>query len=472
MLLTISTTHQPATDLGYLLYKHPERAQSFDVASGKVHVFYPEASEERCTAAMLLEVDPVRLVRGNEGAHGEGWTLRQYVNDRPYVASSFVSVALGVVFRSAMAGQCKERPELATKAIDLRVELSAVPCPGDGAMIARLFEPLGYQVEATRLPLDPAFPAWGGSPCFAVTLTATMPLSQMLGHLYVLLPVLDGEKHYWVGDAEVDKLLRYGQGWLEPHPERELIARRYLKFRGLTKDALKALREDDDAPADDARIDDATVSESTEPHVTLQSRRMDAVASAIVASGATRVLDLGCGEGQLMERLRDYAQFEKFVGVDVSYRELERAARRLRLEGWPDVQDQRVVLMQGSLLYRDRRLAEFDAAALVEVIEHLDPPRLATLEEMVFRHMRPRTLVVTTPNREYNSVWESLPAGGRRHDDHRFEWTREQFQGWGDGLAERFGYEVRYRGIGDEVEGVGAPTQMGVFTRGEEVGRG
>jgi 3' terminal RNA ribose 2'-O-methyltransferase Hen1 len=161
MLLTITTTHRPATDLGYLLHKNPARAQSFALGFGQVHVFYPEATDERCTAALLLDVDPVALVRKD---HGEGFALDQYVNDRPYVASSFLSVAIAQVFGTALAGRSRERAEVAAAALPFTVTLAAVPCHGGEDILRRLFEPLGYAVTATPHPLDATFPDWDGVP--------------------------------------------------------------------------------------------------------------------------------------------------------------------------------------------------------------------------------------------------------------------------------------------------------------------
>src|SRR6476659_9411270 len=128
MLLTITTTHQPATDLGYLLHKNPERLHSFELSFGKAHVFYPEAAPDRCTAALLLDVDPVGLVRNRKGPSGEGGTLDQYVNDRPYVASSFLSVAIARVLGSALAGRSKGRPELTEVRMPLEAKISVLPC--------------------------------------------------------------------------------------------------------------------------------------------------------------------------------------------------------------------------------------------------------------------------------------------------------------------------------------------------------
>src|ERR1700754_4221048 len=211
MLLTISTTHRPATDLGFLLHKHPERVQAFPLPFGTAHVLYPEVGEERCTAALVLDIDPVGLVRRDGQG---GFPLAEYVNDRPYVASSLLSVALVNVFKTATEGS---RPELAARPIPLEAALPAVR--GSGELVRRLFEPLGYAVEVGEV----------GARHVSVRLGATARLAELLTHLYVLLPVLDDFKHYFVDESEVEKLMRRGEGWLPTHPERELIARRYLK---------------------------------------------------------------------------------------------------------------------------------------------------------------------------------------------------------------------------------------------------
>ena len=190
MLLTITTSHRPATDLGFLLHKNPARAQSFDLSFGRAHVVYPEAGDDRCTAALILDIDPVGLVRGRRGPAGEGGLLTQYVNDRPYVASSFLSVALSNVFASAMAGRSKERPALAESSIPLEERLSVVPCRGGEVLLRRLFEPLGYTVMVTSHALDARSPEWGASRYFTLTMTATHRLSELLTHLDVLVPVL------------------------------------------------------------------------------------------------------------------------------------------------------------------------------------------------------------------------------------------------------------------------------------------
>ncbi|BCM92768.1 ubiquinone biosynthesis O-methyltransferase [Abditibacteriota bacterium] len=451
MLLQLSTTHYPATDLGFLLAKNPVRAQEFSMSFGTARIFYPVATDENCTCALMLDVDPVALVRGKNS--GEG-LLSQYVNDRPYAATSFLSVTIAQVLRSAMSGVCKEKPELALTAIPLRAQLEGVPA--SPPLLEKLFAPLGYEVEAT--PVGPRH-------CRLV-LRAMTKLSDLLSHLYVLIPVLDDNKHYFIGDDEVEKLLRRGAGWLEQHPERELIVARYLKKqKRLIRVALERL-----APVEEGDETGDTVKDEEEQRaerpLSLHQIRLDTVARVLKEAGVKRVLDLGCGEGRLMRELLKDGQFEFVRGVDASHRALDNAADKLRFDRMPDRQKERVELLFGVLTYRDERYSGFDAAALVEVIEHLDPARLPALERVVWEFARPGMIVVTTPNRDYNSVWESLPAGSMRHRDHRFEWTRAEFESWAKSVADKFNYSVETSPLGPEHETLGAPSQMAIFRRG------
>ncbi|MDJ0752242.1 MAG: 3' terminal RNA ribose 2'-O-methyltransferase Hen1 [Ardenticatenaceae bacterium] len=464
MLLTITTTHQPATDLGYLLHKHPDRVQKFKLAFGKAHVFYPEATAERCTAALLMEINPVDLVRGRKR---QDFALKQYVNDRPYVASSFLSVAIAQVLGTALNGRCKDRPLLVKTPIPLEVTLAAVPCQTGEKLLYDLFEPLGYRVKTARMTLDERFPEWGNSHIYQLTLAQTITLAELLTHLYVLIPVLDNEKHYYVGDHEVDKLLTKGEGWLKEHPLREVIIRRYLKYqRSLQRLAVERLTADD-PPADNEVEAQDQEEAMLEWPLSLHQQRLAAVFQVLKDDGAQRVLDLGCGEGQLLQRLLKEPHFQKIVGVDVSTLSLERAAQRLHLDRLSERQRQRIQLIQGSLTYRDARLKGYDAAAVVEVIEHLEPERLAAFERALFEFARPNLIVLTTPNREYNAVWETLPAGTLRHRDHRFEWTRAEFEAWTADVGTRFGYEVTIKPVGPVEDQLGAPSQMAVFRLGE-----
>lgn len=478
MFLTITATgtpERPATDLGFLLHKHPEKAQAFSTSYGTAHVLYPEADAERCTAALLLEVDAVALVRRGKGK-GRGGApdaaLAQYVNDRPYAASSLLAVALSGVFSSAMRGVCNARPDLPAKPLPLRIEVPALPARGGPELVRRLFEPLGWAVSAEPVPLDTEFPQWGDSRYVRLRLESdTLTLAQALRHLYVLLPVLDDAKHYWIASDEVDKLLRAGEGWLPDHPEQKLITSRYLSRRwSLTREAMERLELVRLAEADDSAVEEIdnaveAESEAEEKPTPLAVQRRDAIVAALKASGAARVLDLGCGQGQLVQALLKDPTFTEIVGVDVSVRALTIAGRRLKLDRMGERQASRVKLFQGSLAYTDTRLKGYDAAVLSEVVEHLDLPRLPALEYAVFGSARPRTVLVTTPNVEYNVRWETLPAGHVRHGDHRFEWTREEFRTWARAVAERHGYEVEFVPVGPDDPEVGPPTQMGVFVR-------
>ena len=476
MLLTLTTSMPTAGDLGYVLHKHPDRAQRFDVAVGTAHVVWPDATDERATVALLLEVDPIALVRGGSKVGADGFSLAQYVNDRPYAASSMLAVALGKVFRTAMTGRCEARPELAAHPQPLEVHLPAVPCRGGADVVERLFAPLGWTVTATLVPLDPELPAWGDSPYVDLRLTGEVRVADALTQLYVLLPVLDDSKHYWVGTDEVDKLLRAGGTWLAGHPERDLITRRYLRHRRtLVQDAVGRLAELDDAAPDDADPEDINpddIDPDGDPAApdqprptTLQQLRVLAVLAALRAEGASTIVDLGCGEGALLRELISNPAFSKVVGVDVSHRALERAERRLGLDRMPDSQRARLELLQSSATYRDDRLRDHDAIVLMEVIEHVDPPRLPALERTVFGSARPTSVVVTTPNSEHNVRYPHLPAGAMRHRDHRFEWTRAQFRAWADAVAATHHYAVRFLPFGQDDPEVGPPTQMAVFRR-------
>lgn len=457
VLLTISTTHTPATDLGYLLAKNPTRAQTFSLTFGKAHVFYPEASDTRCTAALLLDLDPLDLVqKARKQTKRNDSPLTRYVNDRPYVSSSFMSVALSRVFGSALGGKSRERPELTNTAIPLEACVSALPARGGERFLRSLFEPLGYEVS-----ID--FPEGGVGPYCALTLRGKVRLSELLSHLYVLIPVLDNQKHYWVGADEIDKLLDKGGQWLKEHPARDEITSRYLKRqRRLTRMALERMTEGEEVP--DEMVAGAEEAALEKP-LSLNQVRMKRVLEEVREAGGKSVVDLGCGEGRLLKMLLREKSLTKILGMDVAMNTLEKASERLRLDELPDRQRERVSLIQGSLSYRDARLSGFDVACAIEVIEHMDASRLDAFERVVFESAAPKTVIVTTPNVEHNVRFENLPAGKMRHRDHRFEWTRAEFQDWANGVASRHGYAVSYAGIGDDDAEVGPPTQMAVFTR-------
>jgi 3' terminal RNA ribose 2'-O-methyltransferase Hen1 len=458
MYLSLATTHQPATDLGFLLHKHPGRLHEMELAFGKAHLVYPQADEVRCEAALILDIDPVGLVRGRGG--GEG-LLDAYVNDRPYAASSFLSVALNKTLRTAMNGVCTARPELAAAEIPLEAVLTPLPARGGEALVRALFEPLGWAVE-----VEPVLGLEGeASRYVTLRLAGTARLSALLSHLYVLIPVLDDDKHYWVGEDEVEKLMARGKGWLEGHPSRDLIVRRYLIHRrGLADAALARLAPEAAEPIAPGERRE-TAEDQLEAPIKLNDLRMTAVAEALEATGAKVIADLGCGEGKLIRQLVRTRWAERLIGLDAGLRDLEWAAKRLKLDQPGGPPEGRVTLLHGALTYRDERWFGVDAAALVEVIEHLDEDRLPALAEVVFGQARPGAVVVTTPNAEYNVLFPKLAAGAFRHPDHRFEWTRAQFRDWVAEIERAYGYRAQFSDIGETHPELGAPTQMAVLTR-------
>ncbi len=456
--------HAPnAPEVGYLLGKNPASVFEREFSAGRVVVFYPEVADDHISVVMVTEIDPIGLVRGPAALAG----LDQYVNDRPYVASSLTSVALNTAFSSALAGKSRERPERVAERMRWEVPLPAVACDAGEKLIASLFAPLGYSVTVTRLPLDPTVPAWGESDVYSVRLEGEQTTHDVLTHLYVLLPVLDNSKHYYVTAGEIEKLLDHGGDWLASHPERELIVRRYLRYkRPLVTSALARLTEGE---ADEKETSDESEGsarqQETERELGLHEQRLQAVMTAVREVGASSLADLGCGEGKLLRLALNERGLTRILGVDVSSQALSRARRALHLDTMSEAERARTQVVQGSLLYRDQRLEGFDIAALVEVVEHFDTPRLGAMERVVFEHARPRRVVLTTPNREYNAHWATLGVQKLRHSDHRFEWTRAECQAWAERVAATHGYRCVWQEIGPPDPALGAPSQLVIFDR-------
>lgn len=475
-----------ARDLGYLLHKNPETLHARDTNAGESTVFFTSVSDAATRCVMHLDVDPVALVRGRSPA-ADG-LLDQYVNDRPYVANSFLSVAIGRTFGQSLSGKSKHRQTLADRALPFEVRVTPVAVSGGAEIVHDLFAPLGYEIALEVLDDTTE------RGIFDLRLSHEgVLLKALLSHLYVLVPVLDNEKHFFIDRDEVDNLLAKGEGWLADHPAKSLIMKRALRHRrSLVNNALARLSEMDVAEPDTGEDDgntDVPNGAAAEPEgsagveasaakpergeaalekpIRLHDLRLDTVVEVLKAHRAARVLDLGCGEGKLIRRLMKERGFTKIVGVDPSVRSLEIAARRLNLLKGGAALRERITLQLGSLTYGDRRWDGFDAAALVEVIEHLEPERLSALEMSLFGIARPHLVIVTTPNRDYNALFESLPAGEFRHADHRFEWSRAEFAEWAEPLATRNGYDVEISPLGPLDEACGAASQMAVFVKRE-----
>lgn len=466
MLLTITTTHQPATDMGYLLGKHPNRCQTFDFPWAKAHVFYPEASHERCTIALAVELLTHKLNPNNRGtAHSR---QEHFVNDRAYAATSHLALVINQLFSQAYASQNKDKPELSNTPLPLEVWLPTVPRGRHPDTASQLFEPLGYTVAAKPLPLDQKKPDSGYSRHIDLTLSHTITMAEMLRHLYVLLPTMDGGKHHYIEQDDVEKLMRFGEGWLSTHPKRDMIVNSSMnEKRSFANKVVAMLDEQNQAQEQpDENSPQETRHERQEAHVErgigLNKMRRDAVLKAVKDSSPNSVIDLGCGEGTLTLALLQENPSFRVTAMDVSTRAmstLERRAGRLT-----PAQKDRLKTFHGSLSYRDRRLADHDTAVAMEVVEHIDEEKLSSFEDTVLAGARPKTLIVTTPNREYNAVFGMEP-GTRRHRDHRFEWDRQEFKKWANDSAAAHGYSVAILPIGPVDPSMGPPSQMAVFTR-------
>lgn len=461
MLLTITYEGENTQNLGFLLHKNPDRAQQFELNYGRAYVFYTEVSNERTTAALLLDIDPIDLARGKIGSRDGG--LFDYVNDRPYSATSFMSTAISRIFGTSMSGKCAKMQSLADTPLKLTAYISSLKDGGDTELASQLFEPLGYTVKTERTLLDENFKEWGISPYIALTISGTVRLADMLNHLYVLIPVFDKQKHYYITDDEIEKLLSHGEGWLASHPYKEKIARRYFSakksYARRTIDILLAGETDDN---ENIEISENT---ETEKHTPLNTQRLNTVRDTVLASGASTVIDMGCGECRLTSLLLNERQIKRVTACDVSIRELEKASGRLHLDRMQPYRKNKLTLMQASLTYRDKRFEGYDCACVIEVIEHIEPMRIPAMERNIFEFASPRTVIVTTPNKEYNENYQFLNKDELRHNDHRFEWTRDEFKKWTEHICGTFSYTCEISGIGDSDGNCGTPTQMGVFTK-------
>lgn len=456
-LLAPKDAEYSARDLGFLLHKHPDHVHGKTTSAGEATIFFSEVSQTRTTAVLHLEVDPVGLVRGkNQQSDG---LLAQYVNDRPYVANSFLSVAMGRSYAQTIAGKSKERQALADQALDFEVRVRPLALSGNVELLEQLFAPLGYRVQSpTEIDQNGVID---------LRLSAKLRLSDLLKHLYVLIPVLDNFKHYYIAREEIDKLLDKGDGWLADHPAKELITRRALKHRRSLANLALARLEETAPVAEEEDTPKEKPEETLEKPLRLHEVRLDAVANILRQRGVRSVLDLGCGEGKLIGRLIKERGLDRIVGVDPSVRTLEAAHRKLRLHQAGDAMAERVSLQMGSLTYGDRRWKGFDAATLVEVIEHIEPHRLSALTLSLFADARPDLVIITTPNREYNVLFETMKENQLRHADHRFEWTRAEFEAWASDAASDNGYIVDFATLGPVDDTHGAPSQMAIFKLGE-----
>ncbi|MFN8672328.1 MAG: 3' terminal RNA ribose 2'-O-methyltransferase Hen1 [Candidatus Sericytochromatia bacterium] len=461
MLLSITCEDKNCQELSWILHKRPDKIQSFPIISGNAYVFYPEYSDNKVKVCLALDIDTINLVRKLR-LPVASYALQHYVNDKPYTASSFMSSAIANVFSSALNGICKEKPEIVDLILPLEVEISVLKVLGGEALIKRLFEPLGYQIEVESFNLDEDFKNWGKSRYYKIKLKNNITIKELLSHLYVLIPVFDMDKHFYIGTTEVESFLKKGDKWLQIHPEKGAIVRRYFKNLGKYSNlVLNRLNDSLENTYQEMEIP----KEIKEKKESLQKIRLNTVLEKLENLYTTSVVDIGCGEGMLLKLLKSKKRFEKICGTDVMYQNLLIAKDKLDLEETTTHRADRIKLFQSSILYKDERLKEYETVCLIEVIEHIEEDRLDSLEEILFGYLNPKYAIISTPNAEYNAVYMPENPTNFRHDDHRFEWNRDQFRQWVNKICEKFSYSAEFFDIGDVHEKLGTPTQAVIFKR-------
>lgn len=474
MFLSIAVSGEHAPDLGFVLYKHPGRFFEKSASKGRVTGGFTENREDFAEFTLAVEIDPVERVRGVNWDRG----IASYVEPMPFLAASHMSQALSQALGSAMNGVLGSKdPVIDTrvkaagvKPWPLTIKVGAVRC--SPYMIESLFSELGWSVEIESHNLDvPGVSEDDDRPLHVFTLKGEATVSDALTQLYVLLPVLDPSRHYFYDESEARKLFEKGGDWLKGHSSRDLIISRYLskskELRGYARQLFGNFQEKKDLDELIAETEelmrDWDDPDDTSPH----QQRHSQIIRDVVSWGARSVIDLGCGEGRLLERLVRIAPDMRVVGIEPSAREIERARKRLSNNPGKNL-DPRVEFVHGSAMYGDERFKDFDAAILSEVIEHVDEDRLSLLARSVFGIMAPRRVVITTPNGDYNRVF-GLRPGEFRHADHRFEWTLAECQAWVVGVTAAYPYEAEITPVGgrnaDADEGHGEVSHYIVFTK-------
>ncbi|WP_019913351.1 3' terminal RNA ribose 2'-O-methyltransferase Hen1 [Paenibacillus sp. HW567] len=478
MHLNIRATGAGAGMLSHLLAKNPNNLYDRMEKEARVRIVFTASSEEEAEAVIYVTPDPIELVKGTSSAHID---ITQYINDREFVVSSLFCTYIRSALGTALNGKPKEAYlQWVDQPLALELEFGPVASNLPDRSLEELFTALGYKVQLERGDAEYSFDLKSRSSVRYIRLKGKQTLQTALRQLFVLIPALDDYKHYYISDDEVDKIRRYGEGWLENHPQRGLILKRTLRFAGAIKqyEELTA-REDnmqesltlDSAPMEEIEEEPVTLAEATAameaaeaPKVRLNDLRYAAIADVVDGLAAKRsIVDFGSGEGKLSVRLSSVPGVSEIKAVEPSATAQMRALDRFaKLVGRPGVTAPEPVT--GSLFYYDESLRSKDVMILCEVIEHIDEYRLGRVMDTIFHEYAPGTLIITTPNKEYNAVYE-LDQEEMRHGDHRFEWSREAFAVWCSRWTSAYKYSVQLSGIGEFTQEYGYPTQMAIFTK-------
>lgn len=451
MLLTLRVTGPHAADLQVLLDKSPDKLHSTSLPLGVVHVFFPEASPDAATVALLVNVDAV------------AWSSNESPAGFALANAATLSAAIAHVFSMALAARSPARPDLVTAMLPIEVRLSSFAVSRGTDDARALFAPLGYDVEVTEDALVESSTTQEHLVRHSVRLTKLAPLYEVLSHMYVLGPIVDDHAADPVLTAEREALLLHAEGAARGHPLAERITQAYAMRRtSETSAAVERLLVADSLGA-------PTNADATNVPTLLDDARIDAIVYELREVAAQSVVDLGCGDGKLLARLVREKALTRIVGLDVSYRLLDAASARMKLDRRGTKKSERLELLHGSLFYADSRLRGFDAAVLADVLQHVAADRLGDIEHVVFHDAQPKTIIVMMNG---SGVWgagsrrlpeapNAQPAREQSAPTDPHAWSTNQFDAWASGVSERCGYRVRLLSIGSSH----LPTRMAVFSR-------
>ncbi|WP_075619063.1 3' terminal RNA ribose 2'-O-methyltransferase Hen1 [Paenisporosarcina indica] len=445
MQLTIKATGENVKAISYLLSKNPDNVYERNHKGHLVRLFYSKFTETELEVTIFVTPDPIELIKSSSNSYD----ITHYINDREFAVSSifcsFIRSALG----TALNGQPKEEYiDWVNHLFPFEFEFGPVVSTISDEVLNELFEPIGYQVTITRPEIDYSFQMKEKSSVSYISLKGTKTLQDGLRQLFILIPVIDNYKHYFIDEKEIEKLERYGEGWLEAHPMRDMIYRQALRFKEVYSQVENTnLEEKIEEPSEKIRLNDL---------------RYERIVETVSLMKPKSIVDFGSGEGKLSVRLGFVTGVKEILAVEPSESATLKALRRFEKvtnkEGFvvPET-------LWGSLFYYDERLKGKDVMILCEVIEHIDEYRLPKVLDTILHDYQPGALIITTPNREYNMVYDM--DDHFRHNDHRFEWTRAEFYQWCNERNLRESYDLHFDGIGEEHETQGFPTQMCVFKR-------
>ncbi|MFJ7684675.1 3' terminal RNA ribose 2'-O-methyltransferase Hen1 [Peribacillus butanolivorans] len=448
MQLTIQASGDNVQAISYLLSKNPRNLYERNHKGHLVRLFYSKFTETELEATIFVTPDPIELVKGNSNSYD----ITHYINDREFAVSSIFCSLIRSALGTALNGQPKEEhTEWVNHPFSFQFEFGPVVSSLSDNQLKDLFEPIGYEVMITRPEIEYSFQIKDKSSARSISLKGMKTLQEGLRHLFVLIPVIDNYKHYYIDEKEIEKLERYGDGWLKDHPMRDYIYRQSLRFKEVYSIVENRKPEEK--------------KEEKENKVRLNDLRYEKIVDTVSQMNPRSIVDFGSGEGKLSVRLGFVEGVKEILAVEPSQTAAIKALGRFE-----KVKNKEKFVVPetlwGSLFYYDERLKNKDVIILCEVIEHIDEYRLPKVLDTILHDYQPNALIITTPNHEYNEVYDMEDV--LRHNDHRFEWTRAEFRQWCTERNHRDIYSLKFEGIGEEHDTYGYPTQMVVFERKED----